>query len=64
MLKVYYNVDGGTTQFVEVKIQLGTTIYHIDEDCTKHVILDAVYRVISDSGKNPVGKITIIHASF
>lgn len=64
ILKVYYNIDGGLTKFVEVAIPDGTTIYHYDQDCTKHAILDAVYRVISDSGKMSVGRVTIIHASF
>lgn len=64
MLKIHYNIDNGLTKFLEVKMGLGTTIYHQDQECTKHALLDAVYRVVSENGAKVVGKITIIHASF
>lgn len=65
MIKVYHSIDSGLTNFIEVQIPLGTTLYHMDNPgCLKALLMHEVYDLLSDRGNKTIGKITIVHASF
>lgn len=61
-VSIYYAIDSGLTRLMTTTVHSGLFLYSNDDpDSFRRTCVDLVYKEISENGKIPVGKITILN---